>query len=113
MTLLDDRNDIEALHAAWCAYQIAVGQEYNEVPTEAQVKSLEDSVRRYRENPDRTPEESHHMWVHHKIMTGWTWGKVKDEVAKTHPDMVPFSELPEVEQRKDTMHIVSLRIILG
>lgn len=49
-------------------------------------------------NLETTPEQSHENWSAHKIAEGWVFGPVKDPVAKEHPCLVPYSELP-VEQR--------------
>jgi hypothetical protein len=51
----------------------------------------------------RTPEQSHQSWMNKKIADGWTFGPVKDEVAKTHPCMVPYRELSIEQRRKDAL----------
>lgn len=38
-----------------------------------------------------------------KIEQGWTYGDKKDFENKTHPDLVPFYELPKVEVDKNIM----------
>lgn len=48
-----------------------------------------------------TPEQSHQNWMKEKLENGWTFGDVKNEVAKTHPCMVPYSELPQLQRTKD------------
>lgn len=50
---------------------------------------------------DVAPEASHTSWFAHKVADGWTYGPVKDPVAKTHPCMVPFEQLPREQQAKD------------
>lgn len=45
-----------------------------------------------------TGEDSHSAWSQQKLEEGWTYGKKKDPVKKTHPCLVPYEELP-VEQR--------------
>lgn len=50
-----------------------------------------------------TPEELHESWCEAKRRDGWTHGAVKDAVAKTHPCLVPYAELPEVQRRKDAI----------
>lgn len=49
-------------------------------------------------NPTMTPEDSHKSWTRTKFEQGWVYGKEKDAVAKTHPCIVEYNELP-VEQR--------------
>lgn len=64
------------------------------------------------QNPDVTPEEAHEMWMKHKQDNGWTYGEVKCPKAKTHPCMVPYSELPKEQRVKDYLFkgIVDLAI---
>jgi hypothetical protein len=50
---------------------------------------------------DMSPEESHNSWLHAKEVDGWVYGETKDPVAKTHPCMVPYSQLPKEQQAKD------------
>jgi hypothetical protein len=50
-----------------------------------------------------TPEESHAAWMQDRIERGWVWGKFKSELAKTHPDLVAYEELPREQQLKDTL----------
>lgn len=52
-------------------------------------------------NPNLGPEASHESWMAHKLEAGWTHGAAKDPEAKTHPCLVPFSELPREQQAKD------------
>lgn len=52
-------------------------------------------------NPDAGPEASHESWFAQKVADGWIYGEVKDPENKTHPCMVPFSELPKEQQAKD------------
>lgn len=37
----------------------------------------------------------------HKLADGWKFGPVKDPIAKLHPCLVPFEDLPKEEQTKD------------
>lgn len=50
---------------------------------------------------DFGPEASHISWMKQKIAEGWVYGEVKDPVAKTHPCIVPFDQLPREQQAKD------------
>ena len=94
-------------HIAWCAYQIGVGQDYNEEPTAAQLASHLDAVRAF--TPELTADKNHENWMTYKLANGWRFGPVKDELAKTHPDLLPFDQLPLVEQRKDDMDLMCRR----
>lgn len=57
--------------------------------------------------PDRKsdPEELHNDWWRKYEEMGWTYGEKRDLAAKTHPDMVPFSELGWREQNKDAVFV--------
>jgi hypothetical protein len=46
-------------------------------------------------------EASHKAWMEQKIAEGWTYGTVKDSVAKTHPCLMPFYDLPLKDRAKD------------
>lgn len=50
-----------------------------------------------------SPEELHDDWVKAYEVMGWTYGPVRDKVAKTHPDMVPYDELGREEKDKDAV----------
>ena len=41
------------------------------------------------------PAASHESWMAQKIAEGWTWGPIKDPVAKQHPCIMPFDALPQ------------------
>jgi hypothetical protein len=56
-----------------------------------------------------TPEQSHASWAVEKEATGWVWGPVKDPVAKTHPCLVPYSELPPAQRAKDELYLSTVR----
>lgn len=48
-----------------------------------------------------TPEMLHISWMKKKIEQGWVCGLLKDETKKTHPCLVPYSDLPEAQKKKD------------
>ena len=80
-------------------------------------QSLIDGVLNRIENPDNTPEQNHENWLKFKQRDGWVYGEVKDIEAKTHPCMVPYTELPEEQKIKDQffMDIVdwAMEVYLG
>lgn len=51
------------------------------------------------------PRESHEAWMSGKLARGWTWGTHKDEVAKTHPDLLPYDELSAYSRAKDRIFV--------
>jgi hypothetical protein len=54
------------------------------------------------------PEESHNSWTREKLAHGWKYGPEKDESAKTHPQLVPFRELPIEQRLKDILFFMTV-----
>ncbi len=50
-----------------------------------------------------TPEELHVKWCEEKTERGWVYGPEKDFDKKTHPCLVPYSELHREDLRKDEL----------
>lgn len=57
-----------------------------------------------------TPEDAHDSWWRAYEEMGWVYGEVRDTELKTHPDMVPFSELEQREQDKDAVFLALVAI---
>jgi hypothetical protein len=55
------------------------------------------------DNPDAGPADQHYNWCLDKFTDGWAYGVVKDATAKTHPCLVPYTELPEFQRKKDAL----------
>jgi len=53
----------------------------------------------------RQVHESHENWLLEKARTGWVYGEVKDPEKKTHPNIVPFEDLPWEQQFKDALFL--------
>ena len=94
-------------HICWCCYQLGAGQPFNPVINEDQKDSLRQGVEARMRDPHMSAEENHENWMRTKIKQGWVYGPVKDFEKKTHPDLVPYDELPEVERLKDTMDLLA------
>jgi hypothetical protein len=60
---------------------------------------------------EHTPEASHANWYAEKKAHGWTYGAVKDSVAKPHPCMVEYDKLPHEQQYKDTLFVEVVRAL--
>ena len=50
---------------------------------------------------ERLAENAHDHWATLRLERGWRWGPMRDDEQKTHPDLVPFAELPESEKDFD------------
>ena len=40
----------------------------------------------------------HEVWAESRISQGWTYGPERNDALKTHPCLVPYEDLPEVEK---------------
>ena len=59
---------------------------------------------------------AHDNWASLRIRQGWTWGREREDSTKTHPDLVPYDELPDSEKeydRKAAMETLKAIITLG
>jgi len=52
-----------------------------------------------------SPEELHGSWVQAYITNGWVYGETYDREKRTHPDMVPYSQLGQLERDKDAVFV--------
>jgi len=46
-------------------------------------------------------ENTHEIWASQRLQDGWTLGPTRDDTAKKHPCLIPYSELPESEKDYD------------
>lgn len=92
-------------HLAWCCYQLGANQDYNLKMNNDQWLSYSQGVKHFLQNPNLTAEDNHINWMNMKESQGWVLGKEKDFDKKTHPDLIPYDELPLIEKNKDEMDI--------
>ncbi|MGD2175295.1 MAG: ion transporter [Candidatus Brocadiaceae bacterium] len=50
---------------------------------------------------ERLAGNVHEVWAAQRMAEGWVYGRQRNESALTHPDLVPYSELPEPEKDYD------------
>lgn len=50
---------------------------------------------------EQLAEHVHDVWSAERLAEGWTYGPQRDDVAKAHPGLVPYSELSESEKEYD------------
>lgn len=65
---------------------------------------------------EQLAENAHDNWARRRLSEGWTWGPVRDDAAKKHPDLVPYGDLPESEKHYDrdtAMETLKAIIALG
>src|SRR4051794_14142391 len=51
-------------------------------------------------NPSAPASAQHENWMADKVAAGWVHGETKDEIAKTHPCIVPYDQLPAHQRAK-------------
>jgi hypothetical protein len=57
-----------------------------------------------------SPEELHGSWMQAYFAMGWTYGEQYSREQKTHPDLVPYEQLGELEQDKDAVFVALCEI---
>lgn len=93
-------------HQANKAYCEAIGdtsQKDWEAAEEWQRESAIKGVQFRLDNPTAPQSAQHDAWSQDKLNNGWQWGPVKNPEYKEHPCLVPYSELPEEDRRKDAL----------
>lgn len=58
----------------------------------------------------RSPEELHGSWMQAYFAMGWTFGPSYSREAKTHPDLVPYADLGQLERDKDAVFVALCEI---
>ena len=48
-------------------------------------------------------ENAHDVWAVARMKEGWTYGPVRDDAKKQHPDLVPYPALPDSEKEYDRL----------
>lgn len=57
-----------------------------------------------------SPEELHGSWMQAYYAMGWKYGEKYDRDAKTHPDLVPYAKLGQLERDKDAVFVALCEI---
>ena len=52
-----------------------------------------------------SPEELHGSWMQAYYAMGWTHGEAYSPVLRTHPDLVPYAQLGQLERDKNAVFI--------
>ena len=58
----------------------------------------------------KSSEVIHDIWVRTYRSMGWIYGESYDLENRIHPDLVPFSELGQLEQDKDSVFLALCEI---
>ncbi len=69
---------------------------------------------RLSELTERLAANNHDHWALQRIAEGWRFGPDRNDKAKTHPDLVPYEELPDSEKEYDRRSVVeTLKAIIA
>lgn len=58
----------------------------------------------------RSPEELHGSWMRAYFAMGWVYGETYDHEKKTHPNLVPYAELGQLERDRDAVFVALCEI---
>ena len=62
---------------------------------------------------EQLAENNHDHWARQRIEAGWTYGPQRDDVRKTHPDLIAYGDIAESEKEYDRTSVVeTLKVIL-
>ena len=56
-------------------------------------------------NRSRSPSELHGSWMQAYFDRGWKYGTDYSQQNKTHPDLVPYDDLGQLERDKDAVFV--------
>jgi RyR domain len=63
---------------------------------------------------ERLAEHAHDLWGLQRLAEGWRYGPERDDVAKHHPGLVPYADLPDAEKEYDRQTALgTLRAIIA
>lgn len=65
---------------------------------------------------EKIAENVHDVFVKSRIEEGWVYGEFRDDLKKTNPTLVPYSDLPESEKdydRNTALETIKLIVKMG
>jgi len=102
---------VHAVNASYCLSQGDDSQKVWDEAPEWQKESAIKGVEFVLDNQDAPESAIHDSWLAQKISDGWIYGEEKDEVAKTHPCILPFEELPIEQKAKDYIFKATVKAV--
>jgi len=63
----------------------------DDIPLDGDLEELQEAI----------AENAHDVWAEARIKEGWTYGKERDDLNKKHPDLIPYTALPDSEKEYD------------
>ena len=50
---------------------------------------------------EKMAKNVHEVWAQSRIEQGWVYGQERSDALKTHPCLIPYEDLPEIEKAYD------------
>lgn len=114
-TMLEDTVEKDDFLKAWkCSgnYLVSATKSlngYNPQPINVEDISLDANLE---DLTEAIAENAHDIWARARMNEGWTYGPVRDDAKKQHPDLVPYAQLPDSEKEYDRiMAMNTLRLV--
>ena len=63
----------------------------DKIPLDGDLEELQEAI----------AENAHDVWAAARIKEGWTYGEERDDVNLKHPDLIPYTALPDCEKEYD------------
>ena len=63
----------------------------DKIPLDGDLEELQEAI----------AENAHDVWAAARIKEGWTYGEERDDVSLKHPDLIPYTALPDSEKEYD------------
>lgn len=89
---------------------VPVQPPWAEAPAEMVTSSIH-GVKWRLDNLDAPASAQHDEWMRQKLADGWVYGPVKDPEKKTHPALVPYSDLAPDTKAKDAVFTAIVRAL--
>lgn len=70
-------------------------------PLKAAIANVESLRTKVESNIEALAEAEHKRWIAERKLQGWTYGRHRDDSAKTHPSLIAYANLSESEKEKD------------
>ncbi len=85
------------------------GLKYNPHPIDVDDIDLDEDLL---ELSEAIAENAHEVWAQERMDNGWAFGETRDDAQKLHPDLVPYSDLDEVEKEVDRqMSLKTIKLV--
>lgn len=102
-------------YLGWICFQMGAQLSLHDVPenydiSTERLEGLIEGTKWALENPEATPEDNHKSWMESKASQGYVYGDILSVENKTHPSMIEFSKLPKIEQDKDVMDLLMVKL---